>query len=109
MYRASPPRATLVVVRQPIGSRGPAPNQGPTVDSNDRIPASRLATELRALGVDFDYYHYWRLIADGALPAEMIRNKLYVARADLSLVARLAHERWPNGRRRNRTTRPGAP
>ena len=76
------------------------------MDLSDRVPASRLAGELKPFGVDYDYYHIWRLIADGSLPAELINNKLYVARANLPLAAKLARERWPNGRQRNRTTRP---
>ena len=78
------------------------------MDLDDRIPASRLAGELKALGVDLDYYHLWELIADGTLPAQKINNKLYVVRANLPLAARLSRERWPNGRRRNRTLRPAA-
>ena len=46
----------------------------PAVGPCNRTPASRIASELKALGADYDYYHVRHLIADGALPAEMINN-----------------------------------
>ncbi|MBO1081853.1 hypothetical protein [Roseomonas haemaphysalidis] len=90
-------------------------DQAPEQAAPDRIPLSQLPRELAAIasGQTVDYRAAYRQVLNGNLPADNIRSRWYIQRADLPAIAAafgmtLRQHLSAGGRQASRTMRPVA-
>lgn len=61
----------------------------------DLIGITYLPRELRELGATATYRTIYRMVIDGAIPAETVNGRWFVRRADLQKIASVLHARAP--------------